>query len=203
MREIKFRGKSKNVNEWCYGTYIFSDDNTNNPFRTGPFKESHRIVFWVAGDWNMGGWDNEEVIPETIGQYTGLKDKNGKEIYEGDILTWSRNGIESSLLVIEYKHGAFGYTYSEGCFYALAGNFNFTFNPFDNDNRFQIIGNIHDNPELIKRNHMSKMKPAYDCKYIGLGENCHLHSGLTEHGHTQMGCSGKCKDYRKKRIKAK
>lgn len=48
---------------------------------------------------------------------------------------------------------------------------------------------------------MSKeeMQPAYDCRYIGLGENCHLHSGLTEHGHMQMGCSGKCKDYRKKR----
>lgn len=43
------------------------------------------------------------------------------------------------------------------------------------------------------------MKPAYDCKHIGYGENCHLHSGLTEHGHTQMGCVGKCKDYRKKR----
>jgi len=150
MREIKFRGKSKNVNEWCYGTYIFTNDNRNNPFRTGPFKESHRIVFWVAGDWNMGGWVDEEVILETIGQYTGLKDKNGKEIYEGDILTWSRNGIESSPLVIEYKHGAFGYTYSEGSFIALAGNSNFAFNPFDNDKRFQIIGNIHDNPELTK-----------------------------------------------------
>lgn len=42
-------------------------------------------------------------------------------------------------------------------------------------------------------------QPAYGCRYIGLGENCHLHSGLTEHGHTQMACVGKCKDYRKNR----
>lgn len=95
--------------------------------------------------------DGYEVIPETIGQYTGLKDKNGKEIYEGDILTWSQNGIISSPLVVEFKHGAFGYTYSEGSFIALAGNSNFAFNPFDNDKRFQIIGNIYDNPELIKK----------------------------------------------------
>ena len=129
MREIKFRGKGGITDSWFIGS----------------------LVTWKDGAMIYGGFLNEGVVnPETIGQYTGLKDKNGKEIYEGDILTWSRNGIESSPLVIEYKHGAFGYTYSEGCFYALAGNFNFTFNPFDNDNRFQIIGNIHDNPELIK-----------------------------------------------------
>lgn len=151
MREIKFRGKSKYVNEWCYGSYIFTNDNTNNPFRTHPFKESHRIVFWVAGDWNMGGWVDEEVIPETIGQYTGLKDKNGKEIYEGDILTWSENGITSNPLVVEFKHGAFGYTYTYD-FVSFSGNSNFMFNQFDTDIRFEVIGNIHDNPELIINN---------------------------------------------------
>lgn len=102
MREIKFRGKSKNVNEWCYGTYIFTNDNRNDPFRTGPFKESHRIVFWVAGDWNMGGWVDEEVIPETVGQYTGLKDKNGKEIYEGDIILW-----RNEKYVVKFQSGMF------------------------------------------------------------------------------------------------
>lgn len=149
MREIKFRGKSKTDNMWCYGSYIFTDDNRNNPFRTSPFKESHKIVFWYGGDWNLGGWIDEEVIPETIGQYTGLKDKDGKEIYEGDILTWSENGITSNPLVVEFKHGAFGYTYSYD-FISFSGNSNFMFNQFDTDVRFEVIGNIHDNTELIK-----------------------------------------------------
>lgn len=102
MREIKFRGKSKNIDEWCYGTYIFIDDNKNDPFRTRPIRETHKIVFWCSGDWNLGGWVDEEVIPETIGQYTGLKDKNEKEIYEGDIILW-----HNKKYVVKFQSGMF------------------------------------------------------------------------------------------------
>lgn len=102
MREIKFRGKSKSVNEWCYGTYIFIDDNKNDPFRTRPIRETHKIVFWCSGDWNLGGWVDEEVIPETIGQYTGLKDKNEKEIYEGDIILWCNKKY-----LVKFRSGMF------------------------------------------------------------------------------------------------
>ena len=147
MREIKFRGKSKNNNEWCYGTYIFTDDNKNGPFRRKPFKESHKIVFWCSGDWNMGGWVDEEVIPETIGQYTGLKDKNGKEIYEGDIIGCHNPNIKH-LIFYNEKQGRF--------MAALNGDIE---NDYINvcgldDSRWnaskEVIGNIHDNPELIK-----------------------------------------------------
>lgn len=102
MREIKFRGKSKNIDEWCYGTYIFIDDAINDPFRTRPIRETHKIVFWCSGDWGMGGWVDEEVIPETIGQYTGLKDKNEKEIYEGDIILW-----HDKKYVVKFQSGMF------------------------------------------------------------------------------------------------
>lgn len=102
MREIKFRGKEINTGKWVYGFYTqgsFIDPNTE--------KETVRHII-----------DNgmlHDVVPETIGQYTGLKDKNGKEIYEGDKLEVNERGIfriahQSSYIcgyVLLYMNGDF------------------------------------------------------------------------------------------------
>lgn len=84
-RIIKFRGKSTIDDTWVYGSYMFMDDNKNNPMG-GPVKQFHQILAYFSGDWNMGGWEAVNVKPETVSQFSGLKDKNGQEIYDGDII---------------------------------------------------------------------------------------------------------------------
>lgn len=131
MRPIKFRGRRTD------GKWVFGD-------------LSHTYRITVTADIpciRIAGYDVNE---DTIGQFTGLSDKNGKEIYEGDILVWGENGCKSCPLVVMFKHGAFGYKYIGDWFHSFAGNTNFTFNPLNTDVRFEIIGNIHDNPELMK-----------------------------------------------------
>ena len=132
MRTIKFRGKTVNGNEWIFGTTISQ----------GTIKRKADKWFMEVGENKWKG-----LQPGSLGQFTGLFDKDGKEIYEGDILRRKDGG---ALLKVEFRHGAFGYEYC-GDFHSWEGNHNFTFNPFDTDMAFAIIGNIHDNPEPLKQ----------------------------------------------------
>lgn len=143
MREIKFRAKDTLERNWYVGSYMFTDDNKNDPFRRRPFKENHRIIFYSSGDWNMGGWNDVEIDPSTLGQYTGLKDKNGKEIYEGDII---RSFDSSGDIILHYivwkeeeaRFVAFykGKTFSSKCSLNQA---------WIDEYEKEVVGNIHDN----------------------------------------------------------
>ena len=124
MREILFRGKSTDTGAWVYGYYC-------GPF--GGFDE-HEIC--DIADPTCGRVD---VDPETVGQYTGLTDTNGKRIYEGDIVTFKTSVCTFKPCVVEYSN-------AEARFVARIGDRRYA---MTDSFVYEIIGNIHDNPELI------------------------------------------------------
>lgn len=142
MREIKFRGKRLDNGEWLYGSLVILNGR-----------------YFIFDDANR-----HEVDPTTVGQYTGLKDEHGKEIYEGDIVLHFSNKYaedEYAFLVntagIDPKHLHYyvvSWNNTEGGFgYVLLKELH-TNNPdmcgFNPCLGF-LVGNIHDNPELIEK----------------------------------------------------
>lgn len=143
MRTIKFRGRSKQTGKWLYGDLLWIG----------------KDVFIVPydGDWfDFTSFDNAfrlppdeyAVIPETIGQFTGLKDKNGKEIYERDILrviSLNTDTLgESKIVQVMYDkyYAAFTVYIGEGRSWSLGST--------GYECEIEVIGNVHDNPELLK-----------------------------------------------------
>lgn len=130
LREIKFRGKSIfGIHEWLYGSLLL----LNGKSYICPDKEAA---------WNMTRY---EVIPNTVGQFTGLSDKNGKEIYEGDILHTITFGFEPEeyTAIILYRNCSFQLSNGRNLFY-------FGQSDFTKMDDTIVIGNIYDHPELIK-----------------------------------------------------
>lgn len=119
MREIKFRAISKRT-----GQFVFGDLLTKDVHHGFAINESGCVI--------------HPVKPETIGQYTGLKDLNGNEIYEGDIAIKNETPM-----VVSFKDQCFVFTYK----YELDGRqFESSYFLYD---QCRIVGNIHQNPELL------------------------------------------------------
>lgn len=148
MREILFRGKRKDNGEWAEGCLIRDEFcNTDIPY------------IGYLSDYDIGA---VEVYPKTVGQFTGLTDKNGKKIFEGDIIK-SDNGKQSAVSVVCYGE------FSPLMFYDLLEKFamprpkekivglflksvkNGEEMLLSNCSKLiEVIGNIHDQPELVK-----------------------------------------------------
>ena len=136
MREILFRGKGTSglsANEWVYGYYC-------KDFWTP--RKGHGIL---PTDKERGGY--VEVDPSTVGQYTGLTDKNGKRIFEGDIVS---TDITRPYLIVEFRDGCFMFNCNDGGkdYYDIMLPI---LEKAQTEYKYgEVIGNIHDNPEFIK-----------------------------------------------------
>ena len=134
MREILFRGKRTDNYEWIEGSLC----------TTIPLDEDFYTISYFDFE---GYYIEEKVIPETVGQYTGLTDKNGKKIFEGDIVV-CKQAINGNLIdyyveigFVEMKYGAFGLHRKQGYYRP--------FKDWLEDYEYEVIGNIYDNKEIL------------------------------------------------------
>ena len=155
MREILFRGKRKSNGEWAYGNFV-----------RGCVDDFAYIVEFGNKELCR---NYVEVIPETVGQFTGLTDKNGKRIFEGDIIRYAdlydyNCYLESIDNPEVYDNIDLGniWTIDEVVYGIKVGYPAFDLNKHDFETNglselsesgqyfYEVIGNIHDNPELLK-----------------------------------------------------
>lgn len=142
MREILFRGKRLDNGEWIVGQLIRYNDGRAR------IVESGENIFCYEMDISIIQTVAHHVDPSTVGQYTEICDKNGKNIVEGDILSgYFSAGVWVNGLV-EFKDGSFGISWKWGDGRQFAA-----FTSITHSVEFEIIGNIHDNPELLEVSH--------------------------------------------------
>jgi uncharacterized phage protein (TIGR01671 family) len=128
MREIKFRGKDIDRNQWRYGSLVRVAENDGT------------LLDYIVDEQNQQ-WI---VFPETVGQYTGLKDRRGKDIYESDVFIGSYGLKIVTPTVVKFGHGAFivdsnnpdGYLYLADIIESLSWE-------------VEVIGNIYESEEAL------------------------------------------------------
>lgn len=125
MRQIKFRGKDEDTKEWLYGFYT--------QFQHPNHQEMKYCICTEKSQYKkvMG------VIPDTVSQFTGLVDRNGKEIYENDIVSFP---LKHKNLLVEWNDDLCVYQFSDGSLINSGDNYS---------EIIFIVGDVFDNPELL------------------------------------------------------
>ena len=143
MREILFRGKRCDNGEWVQGFYLRADHHWH---KNGIHKD------WIAlGASANGGWfalhNKYAVKAETVGQFTGLTDKNGKKVFENDIIVICYETDGEEFTETKRVH----YNEKECCWYPMRWEECCEHcDHYTEVKSIEVIGNIHDNPELLK-----------------------------------------------------
>ena len=143
MCDILFRGKRLDNGEWVEG-YLYEHE----PALVGIVSENdvpEPSKWFIAktgfADWNMPRpVEFVEVDPSTVGQYTGLKDKNGKKVFEGDIIRKTNEGRHPQIFTANIHTN---FRVNEEVYYSPCDH-------FTESCEYEIIGNIHDNSELLE-----------------------------------------------------
>jgi uncharacterized phage protein (TIGR01671 family) len=142
-KEIKFRGISIKTGEWVYGYVVYG---------AGVLLGKAYIVPAIIQGYVH---DNDmveciEVKIDTVGQYTGLKDKNGTPIFEGDVVEFKADYTYHN----GYKVGVFVWSEANLQFMISVPNVEYHYNITQTDefnNKAEVLGNIHENPELLNK----------------------------------------------------
>ena len=139
-REIKFRGKSIDENIWVYGYYVFC---RGRHYILQKYNDKGYDERWEGSKWI-------EVNSESVGQYVGLKDKKGKEVYAGDIVQEINT---ENYAIINYINGCFKYDWFKinGQMRKPDSTPTKTYiDAIQSDYKMKVIGNKLENPELLK-----------------------------------------------------
>ena len=148
MRTIKFRGIGKRTGTWIYGNLI----QLGGAYIISPIYDKYEVVPDHSTEYALGFHEDEfDVIePDSLGQFAGLLDKNGKEIYEGDYIEVRKNGFGG--VVTWHPHGYFyikelyKFKYDEEADCLPLGEFIYDTKC---EATITIVDNMHDNPELL------------------------------------------------------
>lgn len=127
IREIKFRGKDVDTNQWVYGSLMV-------------YNKHHPTITWVDDTEPVEKKHTCVVYPDSVGEYTGLRDKNGQELYEGDVVLQQGYNGKKMPMAVRFENGAFIVGYHKGSSTRKT--------PMLVSSKCEVIDNVFDNPKL-------------------------------------------------------